>query len=130
VAEAAEGLALIAHACARREEIALAAGQEVARGQAVDQPRERRAYLNLVIDRLAENIQVGAVELGEVVPLIGAAFAEQVVQPFVGEAGDLRQPPMRILEQETARLNREQRDLASLESGLTVVVDPDAFDRQ
>lgn len=68
--------------------------------------------------------------MGEVVPLVAAPFGEQIVEPLVGEASDLGQPPMGILEQKTAGLNREQRYFAPFEMRLTAVIDHNALDRE
>lgn len=129
VAQTAKGFALVFHARLRREQIALAAGQQITRGKAVDQARKRGTFLHGVVGRLAEDIQVRPIQSGEVVPFIGAPVGEQVIEPFIGEAADLREPPMGVLEQETAGLHREQRDLAALETRPSVVVDRDALDR-
>ena len=126
VAQAAESFALILHACAGGQTVALASRKEISRRQAVDEAGQRRAFLNIVVRRTAEDVEVGPVQLREVVPIVVAAVSEQVVEPFVGKTCDLRQPPMRCLEQELSLTVVHEGYRLGLEALPASVLDVDA----
>jgi len=98
MAQGAKGVALISNARLGRQEITLVARQQERRRKSIDQAGQRRALLHLIIlHRQPKNVEVGLIKLGEIIHLIGAPITEQIIQPFIGQAGNLRQPPMGFL---------------------------------
>ena len=127
VAETAERLAQVGAGGARREEIALGAGQEIGRGQVIQESRQRRTFLHGLVDVLTEDVQLGAIEAGKVVDRIAAPGIEQMIENAIRHLRRLYDPPVRLLEHVAVDRRMHQFDRTRLIALLIAVLLIDAL---